>query len=90
MRRSQSCLIVIGSGGWFRIRIREWVPVLDGRLWSCVPGVINGVRGQLISATKTKVGVDGFDVETEYLSVLAGNDKGKSDVGTKRVPENIG
>ena len=55
-----------------------------------MPGVVNGVRGRLISAMKTKVGVDGFDVETEDLSVLAGNDKGKSDVGTKRVPENIG
>ena len=43
--------------------IGEGVPVLDGRLRSSVPGIVNRVRGQFVSATETKVGVNGFDVE---------------------------
>ena len=37
-----------------------------------------------------KVRVDRFDVEADDLSVLAGNDEGKGDVGTEGVPEDIG
>ena len=86
----QPFLIVIGGRGWFRIRIGEWVPVLDGRLQSCVPSVVNGVRGRFIASVKTKVRVNGFNVETEDLSPLTSNDEGESDIGTKCVPEDIG
>ena len=36
-----------------------------------------------------KVRVDRFDVEADDLSVLAGNDEGKGDVGTESVPEDV-
>ena len=54
-----------------------------------MPGIVNGVRGRFISAMKTKVRVDGFNVEAGDLSALVGNDEGKGDVGTKCVPEDV-
>ena len=54
-----------------------------------MPGVVNGVKSRFISATKMKVGVDGFNVEANDLLALADNDEGKGDVGTKRVLEDV-
>ena len=55
-----------------------------------MPSVVNGVRGRFIASVKTKVRVNGFNVETEDLSPLTSNDEGESDIGTKCVPEDIG
>ena len=67
----------------------EGVPVLSRSLWSCVPSIVNRVRGGLVSAAKTKVGVDGLDVECDDFSALVSDDEGKGDIGTKHVPEDV-
>ena len=38
---------------------------------------------------KTKVRVNGFDVEADDLSALAGNNEGEGNVGTEGVPEDV-
>ena len=58
---------------WF---VGKGIPVLNWRLWGCVPGVVDGVRGQFISTMETVVRVDGFDVESEQFSLLVCDDEG--------------
>ena len=54
-----------------------------------MPSVVNGVRGGLVSAAKTKVGVNRLDVECNNFSSLASDDEGEGDVGTEGVPEDV-
>ena len=63
-------------GIWCRCFVREWVPILNGRLGCGMPGVVNGVRGQFISATETIIRINGFNVEGEEFSFPASDNKG--------------
>ena len=54
-----------------------------------MPSVVNGVRGRFIASVKTKVRVNGFNVEADDLLALVGNNEGEGDIGTKGVPEDV-
>ena len=52
-------------GVWCGSVVGKRVLILSRGLGCGMPGVVNGVRGQFISATEMIVGVNGLDVERE-------------------------
>ena len=54
-----------------------------------MPGVVDGVRGQFVSAAETIVGIDRLDVQSEQFSLLAGDNEGYGSVGAEDVPEDV-